>query len=234
MRRGLFGKLQAKRDFVSQGAPRGFLTAFEPWLQGGVASSRAQLGAEWRAAYLTAPIWRFWLGPQLCGGATAIGAFMPSMDGVGRYFPFSVAMFAEEGESLPPPEADPQDGWFVAIEDFLLSTLEQGVVFESVLEALEALPAPALGATGARLLTPETVAAARVGEAGFGEACRLARETVARARAVADQSFWWTEGGDGFERFALAATGMPDPALFVAMITGRFTSPAPGGEARAP
>jgi len=233
MRRGLFGKLQAKRDFVSQGAPRGFLSVFEPWIQGGVASSRAQLGAEWQAAYLTAPIWRFWLGPQLCAGATAIGAFMPSMDGVGRYFPLSVAIFAEEGETLLPPEADPQDKWFAAIEDFLLSTLEQGVVFESVLEALEALPAPALGLAEAHLLTP-AVAAARVGEGGFGEACRLAREELARARVVADQSFWWTEGGDGFERFALAATGMPDPALFSAMISGRFAPSAPGGEARAP
>jgi len=230
MRRGLFGKLQAKRDFVSQGAPRGFLSAFEPWIQGGVASSRAQLGADWQAAYLTAPIWRFWLGPQLCAGATAIGAFMPSMDGVGRYFPLSVAMFAEEGETLPPPEADPQEGWFAAIEDFLLSTLEPGLAFEASLEALEALPAPAPGLAETRLLTPGA-AAARVGEAGFGEACRLAREALARARAVADQSFWWTEGGEGFARVALASTGLPDPAIFSAMITGRFALEAPDGEA---
>jgi len=233
MRRGLFGKLQAKRDFVSQGAPRGFLSAFEPWIQSGVASSRAQLGADWQGAYLTAPIWRFWLAPQLSGGATAIGAFMPSVDGVGRYFPLSVAMFAEEGENLPPPEADPQDGWFAAVEDFLLSTLEPAVAFESVLESLEALPAPALDLAQARLVTPGA-AAARVGAAGFAEACRLAREALARARAVADQSFWWTQGGDGFAPFALASTGLPDPAIFSAMITGRFAPEAPGGEARAP
>ncbi|TDX67025.1 type VI secretion system protein ImpM [Methylosinus sp. sav-2] len=225
MRRGLFGKLQAKRDFVSQGAARGFLSAFEPWIQSGVASSRAQLGGDWQAAYLTAPIWRFWLGPQLCGGVTTLGAFMPSVDGVGRYFPLSVAFFAEAGEALPPPEADPQDLWFATLEDFLLSTLEQGVAFESVLESLETLPAPALEQPQARLVTPRA-AAARVGEAGFGEACRSAREALARARTVADQSFWWTQGGEGFEPYALASTGMPDPAIFSAMITGRFTPAA--------
>jgi type VI secretion system protein ImpM len=227
MRRGLFGKLQAKRDFVSQGAPRGFLSAFEPWIQGGVASSRAQLGADWQAAYLTAPIWRFWLGPQLCAGITAIGAFMPSVDGVGRYFPLSVAMFAEEGETLPPPEADPQDGWFAALENFLLSTLDPAVVFENLLKELEDLPAPALERADARLVA-EGAAGSRVGEAGFGEACRRAREALARARAVSDQSFWWTEGGEGFAPFALVAAGLPDPAIFAAMLTGRFAPT--GGE----
>ncbi|HEY8064131.1 MAG TPA: type VI secretion system-associated protein TagF [Methylosinus sp.] len=233
MRRGLFGKLQAKRDFVSQGAPRGFLAVFEPWIQGGVASSRAQLAGDWQAAYLTAPIWRFWLGPQLCGGVTAIGAFMPSMDGVGRYFPLSVAMFAEAGERLPAPETDPQERWFAAIEDFLLSTLEPGLAFEASLEALEALPTPMFDETQARMPTSEA-AAARVGEAGFGEACRLARESLARARAVADQSFWWTEGGEGFARVALASNGLPDPAIFTAMITGCFALDAPDGEGGAP
>jgi type VI secretion system protein ImpM len=224
MRRGLFGKLRSKRDFVAHGAPRGFLAVFEPWIQGCVASSRAQLGADWQAAFLTAPIWRFWLGPQICG-ATALGAVMPSMDGVGRYFPLSLALFADEGEALPSPEADAQDEWFAAVEDFLLSTLERETPFEAILEAFEALPAPAFDGAQARLL-PSGVAAARVGERGFAAACRAAREAEERARTTAATSFWWTDGGERFERLALVANGMPAPSVFAAMISGRPDAPA--------
>ena len=62
------------------------------------------LGQAWAEAYNRAPIWRFWLGSDFCGEAT-IGAFMPSVDGVGRPFPLTV--FAVEVQnSVPPPEID--------------------------------------------------------------------------------------------------------------------------------
>jgi type VI secretion system protein ImpM len=83
MRCGLFGKLPAKRDFVALQAPRAFLAVWEKWLQAGVSASRAELGADWQALFLRAPIWRFWLGAELAG-APVLGAFMPSVDGVGR------------------------------------------------------------------------------------------------------------------------------------------------------
>ena len=48
MRCGLYGKLPAKRDYVAIGTPREFLAAWEPWLQGGVSTSRMSLGAALR------------------------------------------------------------------------------------------------------------------------------------------------------------------------------------------
>lgn len=224
MRRALFGKVQSKRDFISHGAPRSFLSVFEPWIQGAVASSRARLGQSWQAAFLTAPIWRFWLGADICG-TTAIGAFTPSMDGVGRYFPLTVAVLAEEGDSIAPPEIDPQDAWFAKVEDYLLLTLEQDLPFETVIQSLEALPDPrAASATGAgAAIIPGGGAVLRVGGAGFGETCRAAREASERARALATTTFWWTEGGaGGYERLALTTNNMPDPSVFAGMITGRF------------
>ena len=82
----LFGKLPSKRDFVAIRAPRRFLTVWENWVQAGLASSREQLGNGWQEAYLSAPIWRFWLGRHLAG-RPVLGALMPSVDGIGRYFP---------------------------------------------------------------------------------------------------------------------------------------------------
>src|SRR5271156_5322194 len=109
MSAGLFGKLPAKRDFIGANASRRFLDVWEPGLQAGVATSKQMLGPQWTEAYNRAPIWRFWLGVDFCGEAT-IGAFMPSVDGIGRSFP--LAIFAGEGEdSLAPPELDPNDAW---------------------------------------------------------------------------------------------------------------------------
>ena len=100
MPRSLYGKLPTKRDFIAAGVPREFLAVWEPWLQGSVSASRVTLGDRWQAAFLTAPIWRFWLGSDLCG-VDVIGAFMPSLDGVGRYFPLTLIACADPGFERP-------------------------------------------------------------------------------------------------------------------------------------
>ena len=142
MSAGLFGKLPAKRDFIGMNASRRFLEAWEPWLQAGVAMSKQMLGDAWVETYNRAPIWRFWLGADFCG-ETMIGAFMPSVDGVGRSFP--LAIFVGEGDaSLAPPELEPNDAWFEAAEAVLLDALEPGATLERIAEKVAALPAPAL------------------------------------------------------------------------------------------
>src|SRR5258708_7758508 len=147
MRCSLFGKLAAKRDFIALFAPREFLNAWEPWMQGCVSASRDRLGTEWQQAYLTAPIWRFWLGADICG-ATVIGAFMSSLDGVGRYYPLTLFAYAEAGSAIAPPDLHPHDEWLQATENFLLSTLDKDVTFESITGALDRLAPPAHEAPG--------------------------------------------------------------------------------------
>ena len=50
------------------------------------------MGEEWLPIYLTSPIWRFVLSAGLCGGEVVAGVLMPSVDRVGRYFPFTLAV----------------------------------------------------------------------------------------------------------------------------------------------
>jgi type VI secretion system protein ImpM len=226
MRFGLFGKLQAKRDFIAVATPRSFLAAWEPWLQGGISASRQRLGDRWQNAFLTAPIWRFWLGADICG-VTTMGALMPSMDGVGRYFPLTFLAFAEAGEGPPPPEIDPADGWFAAVEAFLFTTLEPGRGFEELTDALAALPAPPPPPP-----PPEGVAGVApyagvvaAGEDGFSRLFESARRADG-AGACAAMSFWWTAGGQDYPPRAIATPGLPDPQLFAAMLTGDFAAVA--------
>ena len=71
-------------------------------MQGCVSASRNSLGNSWLQAYLTAPIWRFWLGADICG-ATVVGALMSSLDGVGRYYPLTLFACADPERSSHRP-----------------------------------------------------------------------------------------------------------------------------------
>jgi type VI secretion system protein ImpM len=227
MRCSLFGKLAAKRDFIALFAPREFLNAWEPWMQSCVSASRDSLGDAWQETYLTAPIWRFWLGADICG-ATVVGAFMSSLDGVGRYYPLTLFAYAEPGSAIAPPDLDAHDEWLAATEDFLLSTLDQDVTFESIAGALDQLapPAhqPAAAPEGASILKDGTIAGP-LGNGSFADLCTSLRKAN-YSSIYAAATFWWTLGGGDFQPLALCCRRMPDPYLFAKMLTGRIDSAA--------
>jgi type VI secretion system protein ImpM len=228
MRCSLFGKLAAKRDFIAAFAPRDFLNVWEPWMQGGVSASRDSLGEEWQQAYLAAPIWRFWLGAEICG-ATVLGAFMSSLDGMGRYYPLTLFAYADPGLAIAPPDIAAQDEWFAAAENFLLSTLDKDVAYETIAGALDQLSPPdhcTIDAvpTGMSALA-NGAAVAPLGEGSFSEVLASLR-AANHASAYAAASFWWTMGGDGFAPLGLCCRRMPDPSLQAGMLTGNFSRPS--------
>ena len=87
---GWFGKLPGMGDFAHRRLPEVFLSHWDPWLQNGLMGLR-QRHADWTEHYLESPLWSFALGEQVLGPARWIGVLMPSVDGVGRYFPFTLA-----------------------------------------------------------------------------------------------------------------------------------------------
>lgn len=224
MRCSLFGKVASKRDFVAAHAPRPFLDVWEPWIQGGMSASHQGLANEWQAAFLKAPIWRFWLGEELCG-TMVMGAFMPSLDGVGRYFPLTVFACADDGTAIPPPELNMQADWFVATESFLLSTLDHGVTYETIAAGLDQLEPPFAEPPAAAppnlILTPQGMVAPAPAEQSFPDVFAAMR-VAHHAKAYGSSTFWWTIGGEGFRPIALSGRRMPDPFLFTEMLTGRF------------
>lgn len=224
MRCSLFGKLAAKRDFIAVAAPREFLNAWEPWMQGCVSASRDRLGDNWLNAYLTAPIWRFWLGADICG-ATVIGALMCSLDGMGRYYPLTLFVCANDQGAILPPDIDSYDEWFAAAEQFLLSTLDRAASFESINDALEQLATPTAQTSKIPLEGVSAVANGTIGAHLDGDSFSdlLACLRVANnANIYAAASFWWTVGGDEYQPFGFCCRRMPDPALFTKMLTGQL------------
>jgi type VI secretion system protein ImpM len=224
MQCSLYGKVPAKRDFIAIGAPREFLNAWEPWLQGAISASRTDLGEKWQSAFLTAPIWRFWLGADICG-RSVIGAFMSSLDGVGRYFPLTLFACADDNAAIPPPEFGSQDDWFNAVEALLMSTLDHDAKFEEMTAELGALPPPfqelpnaSSEDTGCQSNGPHAMP---VHGQSFSELFGSIRLRD-HAKIYAGSTFWWTIGGEGIAPVALSGKGMPDPFLFSAMLTGEF------------
>jgi type VI secretion system protein ImpM len=220
----LYGKLPSKRDFVAVAVPRRVLDVLEPWLQGGISASRLSLGDAWQSTFLRAPIWRFWLGAEVCGGVTAAGAFMPSVDGVGRYFPLVVLCCAEGSDSIPPPDLDPQDAWFEKAENLLLSALADGATFEGVTDALQNLP-PAFAhlraePPGGMVRLPDgtiLIPASPASLPGRLDAIRVEDY----ARAYATRTVWWSVGGEDFPPLALVAQRMPAPSVFTTLLLGQ-------------
>lgn len=233
MTRALFGKLPVKRDFVAVDMPRDLLRLWEAWLQGAMSASQSSLGPAWRETYLTAPIWRFWLGSALAG-RDVIGALMPSLDGVGRYFPLAVFAVAGEGEALRPPVADAQPEWFEAAEAFLLDTLEAGRSYDDVLAALRALPAPAFepaaGPPAAFSPAPGVLGLVESSGADGFAATLAALDTVDLDLRRRTCSYWWTIGGEACAPLGLRAEGMPAPHGFAFMVTGVARAPAADDE----
>jgi type VI secretion system protein ImpM len=222
----LYGKLPTKRDFIALGASRDFLDAWEPWLQSGVSASQATLGEQWQKVFLRAPIWRFWLGADLCGVST-VGAFMPSLDKVGRYFPLTLFAGADRGSAIPPPEIDAQDAWFKTAEDFLISTLDHETTFEAAAQNLGQLAMPlqteALNKSTAGLFTEGAATVAIQKDEPFTELFGSLRQAD-HDKIYSGMSCWWTVGGEDFSPMAFCVKRMPDPFLFATMLTGEFTA----------
>ncbi|VTZ27576.1 Type VI secretion-associated protein, BMA_A0400 family [Methylocella tundrae] len=204
MRCGLYGKLPCKRDFIAISTPRAFLRVWEPWLEAGLKEGREQGAAgDWTAIFNSAPIWRFWLGPALCGEAFT-GALMPSVDALGRMFPLTLTGAASGADALEPPDVAPRDQWFAEVEDLLLDALDPDAAFETLVERLAAL--------GAARAPPHENALARLFAAMRREQPALPAETA---------TFWWTVGGADCPPLALMREAMPTPATFADMMSRR-------------
>jgi type VI secretion system protein ImpM len=191
---GWFGKLPGMGDFAHRRLPESFRAVWDPWLQRGLARLRDR-HADWTSHYLEAPIWCFALGPKVAGERAWIGVLMPSVDGVGRYFPFTIAV--ELGDAVVSPLRG--EALVAALRWWALGT-------QAALEGLDGdLDALRFDAVLGRLF----VAAAGVLVVG-GESLEL---------PAAGASLWMgdpaVEGG-----VRMLATGLPRDAQFEALFLG--------------
>jgi type VI secretion system protein ImpM len=194
---GWFGKLPALGDFASRRLSAQWLAAWDGWLQHELVRAREALGEDsWQALYMVAPVRRFWLAPGLVTHQAWLGVMMPSVDSVGRQFPFTLtAQLADGHADLVDALAD--NDWLDAADALARAVLDPAFDVAALERTI-----PQLAAThGERRLEAH---------AGTLLAQQL-RETHAALRCA-----WWCEGASRAEQF-LCAGELPAEAAFVAL-----------------
>lgn len=122
-------------DFVHRNLPSAFVSSWDEWLQLYIAGSKEQMGEEWLDIYLTSPIWRFVLSSGVIDINHWAGIMLPSVDQVGRYYPFSIVM--PVASTLNPYEfVSMHVGWFESLEELALQALEQEFLVDELVDEI--------------------------------------------------------------------------------------------------
>lgn len=197
---GWFGKMPALGDFASRRLPATWIEGWDGWLQHELVRARAATGNDdWLSLYLVAPVRRFWLAPGLLAPLAWLGVLMPSVDSVGRHFPFTLAT------ALPPGrdelvDALASDNWLDAADALARQVLDPAFDVASLEQAVHELPA----------LHGERRVEAHAGT-------RLAQQLADSCAGL--RCAWWCEGAATADDFILAHT-LPADATFDALWRG--------------
>ena len=140
---GWHGKLPSLGDFASRRLNPDFIDAWDRWLSEGLEFLKRTHPSEWLQDYLDSPGWQFVLGEGAMSGPSGSNAWMgvmiPSVDRVGRHFPFTIALPLP----LPLPTIAEQDDdarvradWLRRIEDIAVDALNSDWSIECLEAAL--------------------------------------------------------------------------------------------------
>lgn len=132
---GVYGKLPTHGDFIQRNLPPNFVKSWDVWLQHFVAGAKEKMGADWLDIYLTSPIWRFVLSHGVIDEGRWAGILMPSVDQVGRYFPFTIAIRLPDNQN-PMEFISLQSSWYTGIEELGLSALNGEISLDELVQAL--------------------------------------------------------------------------------------------------
>lgn len=209
---GFYGKLACRGDFVSRGLPQSFIGPWDSWLAAGLLASQTSLGAQWLNVYLVSPLWRFVLGPGVCGPDAVTGVVMPSIDRVGRYFPLTVATLLDHA-SDPASVITGPDAWFEEVEHLLLSTLDDGASFEHFEARIQAMGAPVCQA--------RTAGSRFAGLQRFAASDPQTRMSVLAEQACEGASLWWGRGSQRIAPGLLRCQGLPAAGDFAQFLLGQ-------------
>lgn len=195
---GWFGKLPALGDFASRRLPDAWIAAWDAWLQQELVSSRESLGDDaWLALYMVAPVRRFWLAPGLLTPEAWSGVLMPSVDSVGRHFPFTLAVPLVGGQDHLLDALASAD-WFDAADALARRVLDPDFDVAALEREITTLPP----LHGERRIDDQ-------------DGLRIAQQVHAQHARLA--CAWWCEGADDAAAY-IGAAALPRGAAFMALL----------------
>lgn len=209
---GAFGKLPAHGDFLALHLAPDLRSSFDDLLSAGLLAFRQRRGEAWLEVYLTSPLWHFALGPGVLTAQTVVGVMIPSVDAVGRYFPF--AILTALAHPTPPLRLKLEAGaWFAAAGELALGVLEGRSTLGDLGRALGELGPPRLDPA-----RPPPLPFAVEGEAQD-------RLTGLLAHAgEAQRGLFWTNGSPHLPATVLGVAERPEAALMAALFDGDWAA----------
>ena len=216
---GWFGKLPSLGDFASRRLDPAFIECWDDWLAEGLQALRQQQPDAWLDAYLQAPSWCFLLMPGSLPGALGplgrlawAGVLMPSVDRVGRYFPFTLALpLPALSSSAPFLQTFLQTlwPWLARLDDLAADALQDDWTVDRLEAELARLGGLELAGTEPRL----AVAGAGATPLLPGQLLELGAGSEAEASAlstmpIAGRSYWLAGAAQGGPR-RLVCAGLP-------------------------
>lgn len=214
---GICGKIPSRGDFLAQGLAAGFIDSWNEWLQAILAVSREQLAEHWLETYLTSPVWHFALSAGVCGTEPMMGSLMPSVDQVGRHFPFTLA----REMACTPVHARMQGDWADTLQHQALLTLDDDFNFERWLSGLQQseINWPQELAVSTAAMPPSQGRPAWVINSSCPPDAALLLHHSYRQQ-FGKYCLWWTEGSEQVSPCTLVSTGLPQVSQYAAMLNG--------------
>ncbi len=210
---GFYGKVPSHGDFVQRSLRPSFIKLWDRWLQAGIAESRDVLGEAWLDLYLTSPVWRFALHQEVTGDTGAAGVFFPSVDRVGRYFPFTLARSVDMPMSPIDFRTDDK-AWYDRVEALALGVLADDFSLDQLIDDLNRLT---MGESIAKELPQQQA----WHFCGHDEA--LLAQHIGRY-CPPPCGLFWTNGSDIVAPSILFVQSMPTARQFAAFLDGDWAT----------
>ncbi len=216
---GYSGKIPSKGDFVQSDFNHDFLKHWNEWLQAVIAVSKEQLGKNWINCYLTSPIWHFSLSPGVCCESSVMGTLIPSVDLVGRHFPFTIAI--EHNNSAV--AAWFENDWTEYAEPIILEVLEDHFDLNIWFEKLR-LNVPNLSVNETTFYNHESSDKIKKAWVVQGSMSPDVLDLLHReySQNYGAYSIWWTLGSELIEPCFIITDGLPQVSQFVSMLNGEW------------
>lgn len=216
---GYCGKIPTKGDFIQSDFDVEFLAVWNEWLQAVIAVSKELLEQNWLDCYLTSPIWHFSLSAGVCGDFPVVGTFIPSVDKVNRYFPFTIVA----QHNFTAVQAWYENKWDVNFEKQILEVLEDKLDLENwfIKFNIEPILIKGENINILNINSKDKIKKSWVMK-GDHEPSLLQLLDQQYQQQFAGYSLWWTAGSDLVEPCFIVTDGLPQVSQFVSMLDGQW------------
>lgn len=220
---GLFGKLPAHGDFVHRNLSAGFINHWDEWLQHFIAGTKEQLVDEWLEIYLTSPVWRFIFSPGVIDENIWTGVMIPSVDRVGRYYPFSIVRKLP-ADINPFEYINLNKNWYEEIESLSLDALDDKIMIDDLADEITKVSIVYDSDYIKTSLTEEAdcFQLDMVFEEQAASSVYAALLDSVMTNSYKSYSLWQTSGSEFINPCLCMTRGLPDIKKMAAMLNGHW------------